>query len=385
MLSDKILKLCALVFTKLLYVNYILLFLLICIFCIGFTLLYSAGGGSMEPWASKQLIRFIISLGIYFIVSIINIRYWLGLSYYIYFLSLVLLILVNFYGNTGMGSQRWLNLGLFNLQPSELIKFSLVLVLARYFHAEKELSFFNNLKNFIYPIFLIMIPAYLIFIQPDLGSSLILIIASLTILFIIGLSIWFFIGSALLVIIFAPFAWIFLLYDYQKNRILTFLDPLRDPLGSGYHIIQSKIALGSGGLFGKGFMNGSQSHLNFIPEMQTDFIFTLLAEEFGMLGTIVLLSLFIILIFYSLIIGLICKSRFACFLAIGVSVNIFYYVFINTSMVTGLIPVVGVPLPLVSYGGTSMMCVMFGMGLVSNAYINKNKDLPRYKDGLLGW
>ena len=196
-----------------------------------------------------------------------------------------------------------------------LIKFSLVLVLARYFHAEKKLSFFNNLKNFIYPIFLIMIPAYLIFIQPDLGSSLILIIASLTILFIIGLSIWFFIGSTLLVIIFAPFAWIFLLYDYQKNRILTFLDPLRDPLGSGYHIIQSKIALGSGGLFGKGFMNGSQSHLNFIPEMQTDFIFTLLAEEFGMLGTIVLLSLFIILIFYSLIIGLICKSRFACFLS----------------------------------------------------------------------
>ena len=218
-----------------------------------------------------------------------------------------------------------------------------------------------------------MIPAYLIFIQPDLGSSLILIIASLTILFIIGLSIWFFIGSTLLVIIFAPFAWIFLLYDYQKNRILTFLDPLRDPLGSGYHIIQSKIALGSGGLFGKGFMNGSQSHLNFIPEMQTDFIFTLLAEEFGMLGTIVLLSLFIILIFYSLIIGLICKSRFACFLAIGVSVNIFYYVFINTSMVTGLIPVVGVPLPLVSYGGTSMMCVMFGMGLVQMLILIKIK------------
>jgi rod shape determining protein RodA len=385
MLSDKILKLSTSLFTKLLYVNYIILFVLICIFCIGFTLLYSAGGGSMDPWASKQLIRFIISLGLYFIVSIISIRYWLGLSYYIYFLSLLLLILVNFYGNTGMGSQRWLNLGFFNLQPSELIKFSLVLVLARYFHAEKELSFFNNLKNFIYPIFLIMLPAYLIFMQPDLGSSLILIIAGLTILFIIGLSIWFFIGSALLVIIFAPFAWIFLLYDYQRNRVLTFLDPLKDPLGSGYHIIQSKIALGSGGLFGKGFMNGTQSHLNFLPEMQTDFIFTLLAEEFGMLGTIILLSLFIILIFYSLIIGLICKSRFACFISIGVSVNIFYYVFINTSMVTGLIPVVGVPLPLVSYGGTSMMCVMFGMGLVSNAYINKNKDLPRHKDGLLGW
>ena len=175
------------------------------------------------------------------------------------------------------------------------------------------------------------------------------------------------------------------MYDYQKNRVLTFLDPLRDPLGSGYHIIQSKIALGSGGLFGKGFLQGTQSHLNFLPEMQTDFIFTLLAEEFGILGTLTLLFLFIIIIFYSLIIGLICKSRFACFISIGVSINIFYYVFINTAMVSGLIPVVGVPLPLVSYGGTSMLCVMFGLGLVSNAYINRNKVLARYKDGIFGW
>ena len=382
---NNILKLISIESTRLLYINYILLILSILIFTIGLCLLYSAGGGSMDPWGSKQLIRFIIAIGIYMFVSLVSIKFWLGSSYYIYIFSLFLLILVNFYGNTGMGSQRWLNLGFFNLQPSELIKFSLVLALARYFHAEKNINFLTNCKNFMYSLFFIILPAYVVFLQPDLGSSLIIVIAGLTILFVVGLSIWFFIGSAIIISILAPLLWIFFLYDYQKDRVLTFLDPLRDPLGSGYHIIQSKIALGSGGLFGKGFLEGTQSHLNFLPEMQTDFIFTLLAEEFGILGTLTLLFLFIIIIFYSLIIGLICKSRFACFISIGVSINIFYYVFINTAMVSGLIPVVGVPLPLVSYGGTSMLCVMFGLGLVSNAYINRNKVLSRYHDGILGW
>ena len=382
---NNILKLISIESTRLLYINYILLILSILIFTIGLCLLYSAGGGSMDPWGSKQLIRFIIAIGIYMFVSLVSIKFWLGSSYYIYIFSLFLLILVNFYGNTGMGSQRWLNLGFFNLQPSELIKFSLVLALARYFHAEKNINFLTNCKNFMYSLFFIILPAYVVFLQPDLGSSLIIVIAGLTILFVVGLSIWFFIGSAIIISILAPLLWIFFLYDYQKNRVLTFLDPLRDPLGSGYHIIQSKIALGSGGLFGKGFLQGTQSHLNFLPEMQTDFIFTLLAEEFGILGTLTLLFLFMIIIFYSLIIGLICKSRFACFISIGVSINIFYYVFINTAMVSGLIPVVGVPLPLVSYGGTSMLCVMFGLGLVSNAYINRNKVLSRYHDGILGW
>jgi len=382
---NNILKLISIESTRLLYINYILLILSILIFTIGLCLLYSAGGGSMDPWGSKQLIRFIIAIGIYMFVSLVSIKFWLGSSYYIYIFSLFLLILVNFYGITGMGSQRWLNLGFFNLQPSELIKFSLVLALARYFHAEKNINFLTNCKNFMYSLFFIILPAYVVFLQPDLGSSLIIVIAGLTILFVVGLSIWFFIGSAIIISIIAPLLWIFFLYDYQKNRVLTFLDPLRDPLGSGYHIIQSKIALGSGGLFGKGFLQGTQSHLNFLPEMQTDFIFTLLAEEFGILGTLTLLFLFIIIIFYSLIIGLICKSRFACFISIGVSINIFYYVFINTAMVSGLIPVVGVPLPLVSYGGTSMLCVMFGLGLVSNAYINRNKVLSRYHDGILGW
>ena len=235
------------------------------------------------------------------------------------------------------------------------------------------------------PIILILIPSYLVFLQPDLGSSLLLLISSLTILFIIGLSLWFFISSALICCIAAPLLWIFVLYDYQKNRILTFLDPYSDPLGSGYHIIQSKIALGSGGLFGKGFLEGTQSHLNFLPEMQTDFIFTLLAEEFGLVGTFSLLLLFIILIFYCLLIGVLSKNRFGCFVAIGVSINVFYYVFVNTAMVCGLLPVVGVPLPFVSYGGTSMMSVMFGIALVSNIYVHRNVKIERFKEGLFGW
>ena len=385
MISEKILKFSSNIFRQLLYINYFILILLCLIFAIGITLLYSAAGGSMEPWASKQLIRFIFAILLFFIVSIISIKFWLGISYYLYFLSLLLLISVNFIGNTDLGAQRWISFGFFNIQPSELIKFTIVLALAKYFHAEKDYNFWSNTKSFIIPMLLIIIPAYIVFLQPDLGSSLILLIASLTILFIIGLSIWFLIFSCILSIVLAPVVWIYFLYDYQKDRILTFLDPLRDPLGSGYHIIQSKIALGSGGIFGKGFLNGSQSHLNFLPEMQTDFIFTLLAEEFGIVGTLLLLFLFIILIIYTMIISILCKSRFACFIAIGVSINFFFYVFINTAMVTGLIPVVGVPLPLVSYGGTSMICVMFGMGLVSNAYINRNLIIPRYKDGFLGW
>ena len=384
MISEKILKFGSYVFSQILYINYFILILLCLIFAVGITLLYSAAGGSMDPWASKQLVRFIFAILLFFVVSIINIKFWLGISYYLYFISLLLLVSVNFFGNTDLGSQRWISFGLFNLQPSELIKFTIVLALAKYFHAERDLNFWNSMKNFIIPMLLIIIPAYIVFLQPDLGSALILFIASLSILFVLGLSIWFFIFSCLLSLMVAPIVWFYFLYDYQKNRILTFIDPLRDPLGSGYHIIQSKIALGSGGIFGKGFLNGSQSHLNFLPEMQTDFIFTLLAEEFGIVGTLLLLCLFIILIIYTMIISILCKSRFACFVAIGVSINFFFYVFINTAMVTGLIPVVGVPLPLVSYGGTSMICVMFGMGLVSNAYLNRNLIIPRYKDGFLG-
>ena len=385
MLAENILKYINFLIRRSYSINYLLLILVSCIFVFGVVLLYSAAGGSMDPWASKQLIRYGFATLLFIFVSLVRIKFWLGSAYYIYIFSLLLLFLVNLYGYVGMGAKRWIDLGIFNFQPSELVKFSIVLLLAKYFHAEKEYTFWNNIKNFMMPIILIVIPSYLIFLQPDLGSAVIVMISGLTMLFIIGLSLWFFIFTSLFALVLTPFIWIFVLYDYQKNRILTFLDPLRDPLGSGYHIIQSKIALGSGGLLGKGFLNGTQSHLNFLPEMQTDFIFTLLAEEFGMLGTLALLFLFVLIILYCLIIGLLSKSRFGCFVAIGVSINIFYYVFINTAMVCGVIPVVGVPLPLVSYGGTSMMCVMFGLGLVSNVYLHRNQKIERYKEGLLGW
>ncbi len=385
MLSDNILKNISFLIRRSYSINYLLLILVSCIFVFGVVLLYSAAGGSMEPWAAKQLIRYVFAIILFIFVSLVRIRFWLGSAYYIYVFSLLLLFMVSVYGYVGMGAKRWIDLGVFNFQPSELVKFSIVLLLARYFHAEKEYNLWNNIKSFIMPIFLILIPCYLIFLQPDLGSSIIVLISGLTILFIIGLSLWFFIFTAAFTAVATPFIWMFVLYDYQKSRILTFLDPLRDPLGSGYHIIQSKIALGSGGLFGKGFLNGTQSHLNFLPEMQTDFIFTLLAEEFGMLGTLVLLFLFVLIILYCLVIGLLSKSRFGCFVAIGVSINLFYYVFINTAMVCGVIPVVGVPLPLVSYGGTSMMCVMFGLGLVSNVYLHRNEKIERYSEGIFGW
>ena len=385
MISENILNLINLFFKKLISVNYFILIIISVIFCFGVLLLYSAAGGQMDPWAYKQSIRYIFAIILFIFVSVINIRFWIGSAYYIYFFSLILIIMVAIFGNVGMGAQRWLSLGFINLQPSELMKFSLILVLARYFHAEKEYTVWGNIKIFLIPMILIFLPSYLVFLQPDLGSSILLLITSLTVLFIIGLSLWFFLSSAVICAIAAPFIWMYLLYDYQKNRILTFLDPYNDPLGSGYHIIQSKIALGSGGLFGKGFLKGTQSHLNFLPEMQTDFIFTLLAEEFGLIGTFAMLLLFIILIFYCLIIGILSKSRFGCFVAIGVSINIFYYVFVNTAMVCGLIPVVGVPLPFVSYGGTSMMSVMFGLGLVSNIYINRNVKIERFKEGVFGW
>ena len=379
---NNILKLISIQLTRLLYINYILLILSILICTIGLCLLYSAGGGSMDPWGSKQLIRFLIAIGIYMFVSLVSIKFWIGSSYYIYIFSLFLLILVNFYGNTGMGSQRWLNLGFFNLQPSELVKFSLVLVLARYFHSERDTNFLINCKNFIYSLFLILLPAYVIFLQPDLGSSLILVIASFSILFVVGLSIWFFIGSAIIISILAPLLWIFFLYDYQKNRVLTFLDPLRDPLGSGYHIIQSKIALGSGGLFGKGFLQGTQSHLNFLPEKQTDFVFTMLAEEFGLMGGLTVIILFMGIISYGYIISFFIQSQFGRLLTLGMTATIFLYVFINIGMVMGIVPIVGVPLPFVSYGGTALLASMSAIGFIINCYVHRNLKISRFSAGL---
>mgnify|MGYP001403475652 CR=1 FL=1 len=370
---------------KVLSINWIVLIISLLLVAIGSLFLYSAAGGSYDPWSKTQMLRYCAGICLFMYVSSVNIRLWLSFSYIIYFISLLLLILVYVIGDIGMGAQRWLDLGFVRIQPSELMKFSLILLIARYYHSEKEYSSFMRILSLIYVLVLVAMPAYLIYIQPDLGGSIILILVGITLLFIIGLSIWFFLVSGLCLIIISPLIWIYFLQDYQQNRILTFLDPSRDPLGSGYHIMQSKIALGSGGFWGRGFMKGSQSQLNFLPEMQTDFILTLISEEFGMIGTVFILFLYFVLILYSIIIGLISKNIFGSFLCIGIAIILFYSVFINAAMVMGLLPVVGVPLPLISYGGSSLLSTMFGLGLISNVYVNRNVTIERYKEGLFGW
>lgn len=274
-----------------------------------------------------------------------------------------------------MGAQRWLDLGVFQLQPSELMKITLILALARYFHGT-ALEDIRTIKASLIPIGMIIIPTALILKQPDLGTALMLIFAGGAMLFLAGVQLWKFICVGILGAISVPILWSFL-HDYQKQRVLTFLNPENDPLGAGYHIMQSKIALGSGGLFGKGFLEGTQSRLNFLPEKQTDFIFTVLSEEFGFVGSLILLTFFALIILYGFIITVRCTNFFGKFLAFGLTTNFALYVFINVGMVMGLLPVVGVPLPLVSYGGTAMLTLMMAFGLIQCVHINSDMEIGR--------
>ena len=361
-------------------INWLLLFIAILLASIGCLFLYSAAGGSYNPWAKMQLLRFLLGILVFIYVSSMPLKFWLNYSYAIYLFSLILLIFVYIFGDTGMGAQRWLNLGFMRIQPSELMKFSLILLISKYYQDEKEYTLLIKFASVSVILFFIFIPSYLIYLQPDLGGAIILLLVGITVMFLIGISAWFFVFATISIVFFSPIIWTYFLKEYQQNRILTFLDPLRDPLGAGYHIIQSKIALGSGGFWGKGFMKGTQSQLNFLPEMQTDFIFTLISEEWGMIGSICILLVYLLLITYCFIVGIISNNYFGAFLSMGVGVILFYSVFINISMVMGLVPVVGVPLPLISYGGSSMICNMFGLGLVSNTYINRNINIERAKN-----
>ena len=361
-------------------INWLLLFIAILLASIGSLFLYSAAGGSYDPWAKMQLLRFLLGILVFIYVSSMPLKFWLNYSYAIYLFSLILLIFVYIFGDTGMGAQRWLDLGFMRIQPSELMKFSLILLISKYYQDEKEYTLVIKFASVSVILFFIFIPSYLIYLQPDLGGAIILLLVGITAMFLIGISAWFFVFATISIVFFSPIIWTYFLKEYQQNRILTFLDPLRDPLGAGYHIIQSKIALGSGGFWGKGYMKGTQSQLNFLPEMQTDFIFTLIAEEWGMIGSICILLVYLLLITYCFIIGIISNNYFGAFLSMGVGVILFYSVFINISMVMGLVPVVGVPLPLISYGGSSMICNMFGLGLVSNTYINRNINIERAKN-----
>ena len=364
---------------KLADVNWLLVILLSLVAGFGFAMLYSAANGDFDPWASRQMMRFGAGLVLMLMVAMVDIRIWFRHAYLIYLLALALLIAVEVMGVIGMGARRWVDLGLFQLQPSEIMKIALILALARYFHgiAHEDIG---RIPLLIVPALMTILPAVLIVRQPDLGTAALIMMLATAILFLAGVRIWkFMLGFALLVAA-VPIAWSFLLHDYQRQRILTYLNPERDPLGAGYHIMQSKIALGSGGVFGKGFMQGTQSHLNFLPERQTDFIFTMLAEEFGLIGCLTLVSLYIFILAYGVAISLRARSQFGRLVGMGVIVTFFLYIFINIAMVTGLIPVVGVPLPLVSYGGTALLSLLFSFGLLISVYIHRDVAIARRPD-----
>ena len=363
-------------------INWGLVLLLSIIAGVGFAMLYSAANGSWQPWAGKQAIRYGVAVLIMLAVAMVDIRFWLRSAYVFYVVAFLLLIYVGLRGRSGMGAQRWIDLGVIQLQPSELMKISLVLVLARYFHGIAPEDVDRPLKlvvRLLWPAALMLAPAVLVLKQPDLGTAMMLVLTGAAVFFIAGVRWWIF------AVVFAvgggavPLIWPHL-RDYQKNRIYTFLDPESDPLGAGYHSLQSKIAIGSGGAFGKGFMQGSQAHLSFLPERQTDFIFTMLAEEWGLVGGLLLIALYSLVIVYGYAIAFGCRNQFGRLLALGITVNFFLYVFINTAMVMGLIPVVGVPLPLISYGGTAMLTVMFGFGLLMSVHVHRDTRIGRFGD-----
>lgn len=344
--------------------------------CVGFMLLYSAGGGSFSPWARPQILKFVVGFSLMFCVACMNINYILRYAYITYGVALLLLILVHVFGMIGMGAQRWISFGLIRLQPSELMKISLILTLACYYH-RLSLEDIEAPRFILMPLILIFLPAALVLKQPDLGTTILLVIIGVSIMFAAGVKVRYFVTAFVGSLLSMPLVWGFL-RPYQKKRVLTFLEPEQDPLGSGYHIMQSKIALGSGGVFGKGFLKGSQSHLNFLPEKQTDFIFTMFCEEFGLVGALGLLTIYILLIVQCLLIAMRCRSSFARLVAFGIAMSLFIYVFINVSMVIGLVPVVGVPLPFVSYGGTSLITLLIGFGLLLNADVYQEVKIPRY-------
>ena len=356
-------------FAKLQSINYPLLGLIITLFFVGLAALYSISNGDFNSWPLKHSQRFILGLIIFFIVVFFDLRLIFGYAYVIFFLSIISLTIIPFFGIESNGATRWINIAGISLQPSEFVKYTLILALARYFHSINNDSSF--IKTFIIPLIITIVPVFLVITQPDLGTALIILLGGISLFWISGLNYKYFIVGVFSILCSLPVLWQYL-KDYQKDRVLTFFNPERDPLGNGYHIMQSKIALGSGGIFGKGYMEGTQSHLNFLPEMQTDFIFTMLGEEFGFIGTLLLLLIYAALIMISIRLALKSRSLFSKYLSLGVCNVFFIYVFVNIGMVTGLLPVVGVPLPFISYGGSSMLAVMFGFGLLMNCYINRN-------------
>ena len=361
---------------KILGLNWALIVLITAVASVGFLMLYSVAGGDISRWAEPQMKRFAVGMAGMLIVAMVPIWFWRGLSGIAYAGAFGLLILVELMGTVGMGAQRWIDLGFMRLQPSELMKITLVMALAAYYDWLDPRKVSHPVWVAI-PLFLILLPTYLVLKQPDLGTSILLVAGGGIVMFAAGVSYWYF-GAVLAAaggLVFAVFQfrgtdWQ-ILQDYQYRRIDTFLNPESDPLGAGYHITQSKIALGSGGWTGRGFMQGTQSRLNFLPEKHTDFIFTTLAEEFGFIGGIFLLSLYVLIIVFCVISALQNKDRYSSLLTIGIAATFFLFFAVNMSMVMGLAPVVGVPLPLVSYGGSAMLVLLAAFGLVQSAHVHR--------------
>ncbi|PHQ70014.1 MAG: rod shape-determining protein RodA [Paracoccus sp.] len=361
---------------KILYLNWPLVFLLSAVACFGFVMLYSVAGGQADTWAKPQMYRFAVGMAAMFALAFVPMWFWRGVSVFSYVLCLLLLVAVELVGDIGMGAQRWIEFGPIRLQPSELMKIALVLVLAAYY----DMLPVNRVSRPLWvliPVALILLPTALVLKQPDLGTSLMLVAGGGILMFAAGVSLWYFgavfamIGGLIYAVMSSRGTDWQLLKDYQYRRIDTFIDPSVDPLGAGYNITQAQIALGSGGWSGRGFMQGTQSRLNFLPEKQTDFIFTVLAEEFGFVGAFSLLVLYTLIIGFCLYSALSNRDRFGALLTIGISGTFFVYFSINMGMVMGLLPVVGSPLPLVSYGGTAMMILLMGFGMVQSAHVHR--------------
>lgn len=361
---------------KVLHLNWALILVLTAVASVGWLMLYSVAGGNLDTWAKPQMQRFGMGLAVMMFVAFVPIWFWRNLSAVAYLIAISLLLVVEFFGHVGMGAQRWINLGFMMLQPSELMKVGLIMLLAAYYDW-LDVKKTSRPVWVLIPVLLILLPTGLVLTQPDLGTAMLLMLGGAVVMFCAGVSWWYFgavfaagIGLISTVFVSRGTTWQ-LLHEYQFKRIDTFLAPESDPLGAGYHISQAKIALGSGGWAGKGFMQGTQSRLNFLPEKHTDFIFTTLAEEFGFIGAASLLALYALVIMFCISSALQNKDRFSSLLILGVAANFFFYFAVNMSMVMGLAPVVGVPLPMVSYGGSAMLVLMAAFGLVQSAHVHR--------------
>lgn len=362
------------IFGRLRRIEWGMLFTISMIALVGALLLFGAAGGSWEPWAGDHLFRFGVVVIVMMVVATIDVRIWYHGAYPAYIATFILLILVELFGKEALGATRWLQVGPIRIQPSEFMKIVLVMALARYYQDAGNDRMWR-LKAHIIPILLLVVPAALIMKQPDLGTAIMLMGVGAAMIILAGLSWWYVIGAGTAVVTFATASFFLFMEEFQRNRILTFIDPSRDPLGTGYHITQSKIAIGSGGFWGVGYMQGTQSQLDFLPERHTDFVFAMLLEEFGMVGGLFVLALYIATMAFGVYTAVACRHVFGKFVAAGITILLFFYVGINVGMIMGLLPVVGEPLPFLSYGGSVMLSLMIGIGLVQNARVYRDKTL----------